>query len=91
MLFAYLIGLITNYINNLNLTAALFRDKLARLRNFMEYRQLSPEVQTRIADRYSGRLWLSTGGTEEKTASAGGVRTQPLRPNTRAFHAGLVW
>ena len=70
VLFAYLIGLITNYINNLNLTAALFRDKLARLRNFMEYRQLSPEVQTRIADLYSGRLWLSTGGTEEKTILA---------------------
>ena len=43
--FAYFVGLITNYINNLNLAAALFRDKLARLRAFMEYRQLSPGVQ----------------------------------------------
>ena len=67
VLFAYLVGLITDYINNLNLTAALFRDKLARLRNFMEYRQLTPVVQERIADLYSGRLWLSTGGVEEKT------------------------
>ena len=36
MLFAYLIGLITNYINNLNLTAALFRDPV-----------FVPEVRTR--------------------------------------------
>jgi len=70
VLFAYLIGLITNYINNLNLTAALFRDKLAKLRSFMEYRQLSPALQARIADLYAGPLWLSTGGVDEQSIIA---------------------
>ncbi len=67
VLFAYLIGLTTNYINNLNITAALFRDKLAKLRSFMEYRHLSPEIQVRISDLYSGPIWRSTRGADEKS------------------------
>ena len=38
-----MLGLITNYVFSLNRTAALFRDKLAQLNAFMEYR---PEAHT---------------------------------------------
>jgi CRP-like cAMP-binding protein len=61
-----MLGLITNYVFSLNRTAALFRDKLAQLNAFMEYRQLSPAVRSRISELYSGRLWLSTGGLDEQ-------------------------
>jgi len=64
--FSYMLGLITNYVFSLNRTAALFRDKLAQLNAFMEYRQLSPSVRARISELYSGRLWLSTGGLDEQ-------------------------
>jgi CRP-like cAMP-binding protein len=64
--FSYILGLITNYVFALNRTAALFRDKLAQLNAFMEYRQLSESVRARISELYSGRLWQSTGGLDEQ-------------------------
>ena len=64
-LFAYLFGLITNYVTTLDRTAALFRDKLVQINQFMDYRQLSPHLRARISDFYSGRLWFSTGGVDE--------------------------
>ena len=64
--FSYMLGLITSYVFSLNRTAALFRDKLAQLSAFMEYRQLSPSVRSRISELYSGRLWRSTGGLDEQ-------------------------
>jgi len=63
---AYMLGLITSYVFALNRTAALFRDKLNQLSAFMEYRQLSPGVRSRISELYSGRLWRSTGGLDEQ-------------------------
>ena len=63
---AYMLGLITSYVFSLNRTAAMFRDKLNQLSAFMEYRQLSPQVRSRISELYSGRLWRSTGGLDEQ-------------------------
>ena len=65
--FSYVLGLITNYVFSLNRTASLFRDKLAQLNAFMEYRQLSDSVRARISELYSGRLWQSTGGLDEQS------------------------
>ena len=64
--YSFMLGLITNYVFSLNRTAALFRDKIAQLNAFMEYRQLSPSVRARISELYSGRLWQSTGGLDEQ-------------------------
>ena len=64
-LLAYLVGMLTNYVAKLDHTAALFREKLARINQFLKYRNLSSTTRQRISEFYSVQLWFATGGSDE--------------------------
>ena len=62
--YAYLFGVITTYMTNLDTTAASFRMQVDRLNRFIDYRHLRRHTQTRIHEHYS-YVWDQTRGFHE--------------------------
>lgn len=62
--YGYVIGNVTSFIGNLDLTRADYRRKMEEITSFMNYRSVSPELQRRVQDYYE-HLWESRLGKDE--------------------------